>query len=119
MEDRCLLSAGALDTTFGGTGVVTTSLTNGEDIASAVLIQPWDSRIVVAGNIPSGNKTVMALTRYNADGTLDSTFGSGGKVLSKVASRVVDVAALYLHAGTGKRRQDRRGQRRRCCSVQR
>src|SRR5581483_10192931 len=37
LEDRRLLSAGALDTTFGGTGVVTTSLSKYGDIATAVL----------------------------------------------------------------------------------
>jgi uncharacterized delta-60 repeat protein len=95
LETRCLLNAGALDATFGGTGVVTTSLTKGSDIASAVLIQPWDGKIVAAGNTLSGNFTVIALVRYNANGTLDSTFGSGGIETSKIPTNVRNVAALY------------------------
>jgi hypothetical protein len=48
LEDRCLLSgAGSLDTSFGGTGVVTTS-NLGQ--ANAVLIQP-DGKIVAAGEV--------------------------------------------------------------------
>lgn len=46
LEGRTLLTAGALDTSFGGTGVVTTST---GDAASAVVIQP-DLKTVVAGD---------------------------------------------------------------------
>jgi uncharacterized delta-60 repeat protein len=100
LEDRCLLSAGALDTTFGGTGVVTTSLSKGGDGADAVLVQPWDGKIVAAGSAHPGSGTVMGLARYNTDGTLDSTFGSGGIVVSKVGTNGSNVAALYPSTDT-------------------
>ena len=101
LEDRCLLNAGALDTSFGGTGVVTTSLSKGRDLARAVVIQPWDGKIVVAGSTVSGNSTVMALARYNADGSLDSTFGSGGTVASKIGTNFFyNSAALYPSTDT-------------------
>jgi uncharacterized delta-60 repeat protein len=94
LEDRCLLSAGALDTTFGnGAGYVTTSLGQG-GTDNAVLIQPWDGKIVVAGATQSHRSTVMALARYNADGSLDSTFGSGGTVVSSIGAGYI-AAALY------------------------
>jgi uncharacterized delta-60 repeat protein len=104
LEDRCLLSgAGSLDTTFGGTGIVTTSLNN-DDSASAVLIQPWDGKIVAAGAtaIPSEQYVnVMGLVRYNPNGSLDSTFGSGGTVVSKIGgSSTWAGAALYPQSGT-------------------
>jgi uncharacterized delta-60 repeat protein len=93
LEDRCLLSAGALDTTFGGTGVVTTV----GDSATAVLIQPWDGKIVVAGS-SAGN---MSLARYNADGSLDATFGSKGKEVSKIPTDSYwNAAALYSSSDT-------------------
>src|SRR5262249_4626209 len=96
LEDRCLLSAGALDPTFGaGAGYVTASLSKGSDVASAVLIQPWDGKIVAAGYTQQQNGAVMSLARYNADGTLDSTFGSGGKVVSKFGTTWWNAAALY------------------------
>ena len=99
LEDRCTPSAGALDTTFGGTGVVTTSLKGG-DAANVVLIQPWDGKIVLAGDSPGGRGTVMSLTRYNTDGTLDTSFGSGGKVVSKIGTNWWNAAALYPSTDT-------------------
>jgi uncharacterized delta-60 repeat protein len=104
LEDRCLLSgAGSLDTSFGGTGIVTTS-NIGE--ASAVLIQPWDGKIVVAGNSAGGKGAnfgaqYMSLARYQPNGSLDSTFGNGGEVVSTVRGDLFDLnAALYPKAGT-------------------
>jgi uncharacterized delta-60 repeat protein len=96
LEDRCLLSAGAIDPTFGNGGVVTTSLSNSpyiSDTAHAVLIQP-NGKIVDAGTTISGSSTVMGLARYNANGTLDSTFGKGGIVASKVGAASWDAATL-------------------------
>src|SRR5579862_2885347 len=72
LEDRCLLSsAGALDTTFAGTGVVTTSLSSKGGPAEAVMFQP-NGKIVDAGAAENTHGTFMALVRYNANGALDS-----------------------------------------------
>ena len=63
---------------FGAEGKVTTAF---EDLAQAraVAIQT-DGKIVAAGYaVLSGNQH-FALVRYNTDGTLDSSFGTGGKV---------------------------------------
>ncbi len=96
LEDRTLLNAGDLDTSFGGTGIVTTSLSNNDDMASAVLIQPWDGKLVAAGSThsPSGTR-VMGLARYQTNGNLDPSFGSGGKVVSNIGSGWFPPAALY------------------------
>jgi uncharacterized delta-60 repeat protein len=66
---------GSLDATFGGGGRVTTDF-GGSDAASAVTIQS-DGKIVAAGRGGGGD---FALARYNVDGSLDATFGSGGRV---------------------------------------
>jgi len=50
-----------------------------ESISYAMAIQP-DGKIVVAG----ASNSAFALVRYNTDGSLDSTFGSGGKVLTPI-----------------------------------
>jgi uncharacterized delta-60 repeat protein len=100
LEDRCLLSAGALDTTFGGTGVVTTSLGKSGASADAVLIQPWDGKIVVAGDSSGSRGAVMSLARYNADGSLDGAFGSGGKAVSGIGTNGYNAAALYPSTDT-------------------
>jgi uncharacterized delta-60 repeat protein len=98
LEDRCLLSAGDLDPTFGnGAGYVTTSLSRGNDTANAVLIQPWDGKIVVVGSSGGGD---MSLTRYNTDGTLDTSFGSGGEVVSRIGTTWWNAAALYASTDT-------------------
>ena len=76
LEDRSLLAAGLLDPTFGQGGkVLTTFPASTSAVAGAVAFQA-DDKIVVAGS--SGGD--FALARYNADGSLDSSFGSGGFV---------------------------------------
>ncbi|MBI5278479.1 MAG: hypothetical protein HY854_18715 [Burkholderiales bacterium] len=69
---------GDLDTTFGGgDGIVTLSISSGDDFAEAVLVQP-DGKIVVAG--ASAGDTKFAVVRFNADGSLDSSFNGGSPV---------------------------------------
>ena len=72
---------GTLDTSFGGTGEVITSLTAYGDDAHAVAIQP-NGKIIVGGlaTITSSGESVFALVRYNTNGTLDTSFGTGGLV---------------------------------------
>src|SRR6266508_2029957 len=76
-------AAGDLDPTFGVNGKVTTNFFEGAgvDAAFATAIQP-DGKIVAGGSTqnPVTNSADFALARYNIDGTLDTTFGSGGKV---------------------------------------
>ena len=67
---------GSLDTTFGSGGKVTTDFSGASDGADAVALQS-DGKIVAAGGTSSSD---FALVRYNRDGSLDPTFGSGGKV---------------------------------------
>jgi uncharacterized delta-60 repeat protein len=83
---------GSLDTTFGTGGTVTTDFGD-FDSAAAALIQP-DGKIVTVGDT---KLNVAAVVRYNSDGTLDSTFGSGGKVTSNVESNI-SVADAVLQA---------------------
>ncbi len=68
---------GSLDSTFGTGGKVTTNFFNGVDAAYSVKLQS-DGKIVAAG-VSGGTSTAFGLARYNVNGSLDSTFGSGGK----------------------------------------
>ena len=98
LEDRCLLSAGALDPTFGSGGIVTTSvgLSTIQNGAAAVAIYPNagtanDGKIVAAGegSTNQGSHSYVqgfGVARYQANGTLDSSFGSGGEVTTELAS---------------------------------
>ncbi|MGF2040630.1 MAG: hypothetical protein RMZ43_035965, partial [Nostoc sp. CmiVER01] len=71
---------GSLDGSFGTNGILTTDLGDADD-ANAVVVQR-DGKIVVGGVV--GRYAItgkVGLVRYNSDGTLDSTFGNGGKVV--------------------------------------
>jgi uncharacterized delta-60 repeat protein len=70
-----LAALGDLDSTFGSGGKVVTSFPGGLDTANEVAVQS-DGKIVVAGS--SGSD--FALARYNTNGTLDASFGTGGRV---------------------------------------
>ncbi len=78
-----LTGSGTLDYSFGsGSGFVTTALGTGGAYASSVVIQA-DGKPVLAGD-SSSNGTAFAVVRYTASGVLDTTFGTGGKVLTNV-----------------------------------
>jgi uncharacterized delta-60 repeat protein len=81
LEDRLCLSVissdGTLDPSFNGTGKVTTDFSLANDNAYSVALQP-DGKIVVAGDSDDGRN--FALARYNADGSLDASFGGTGTV---------------------------------------
>jgi len=82
-------SNGVLDTAFGNGGIVTTAVgdQNDENVGP-FLVQP-NGQIVFAGTEVGSSKNSPAqtiLVRYNANGTLDTTFGSGGIVLTATAA---------------------------------
>jgi len=76
---------GSLDTSFGGTGKVNTPFGAGQATARDVAIQP-DGKIVVVGNAVGTTNQDFAVARYNANGTLDGTFGNGGTVTIPVGT---------------------------------
>ncbi len=73
----------ARDPTFGIDGIVTTDFNGGSDAISAIAIQP-DGKIIGVGNASGGQS--IALARYNADGSLDPSFGIGGRVTTSVGN---------------------------------
>src|SRR6266404_8672109 len=87
-------SDGNFDPGFGAGGTVTTDfLRGGEDHAYAIAIQT-DEKIVVAG----GNSGYFAVARYNPDGSLDSSFGNGGKVVTAFGTRSSTANAVSLQS---------------------
>jgi len=76
---------GSLDTSFNGTGIVTTDLGSSIDCIKSVTLQGTD--IVVAGNSASGSKDCLAVARYNSDGSLDTGFGGTGKVVTSFGAQ--------------------------------
>src|SRR6266571_3983905 len=77
------LPDGSLDPSFGTNGKVATDFHGSTDVARAVALQP-DGKIVVAGYALrlDGPAFDFALARYNADGSLDASFGVDGRVVT-------------------------------------
>ncbi|GBF06108.1 hypothetical protein DAERI_070106 [Deinococcus aerius] len=87
---------GALDTTFGTGGKVLIDFAGKSDIARAVAVQA-DGKIVVAGGATNAaGEERFGVARLTADGTLDSGFGTGGKVVTAFPDSSGDRATALL-----------------------
>src|SRR5439155_1219565 len=87
---------GSLDTTFGTGGTIITSIGTDGTGASALVLQP-DGKLVAAGTTTNdGSAYDFTLVRYNANGSLDATFGTGGKVTTPIGTGDNSVSALVL-----------------------
>jgi uncharacterized delta-60 repeat protein len=79
--------SGTLDQSFGNGGRVTTDLFgSSDDIASALALQS-DGKLIVAGRTGLYPSFDVGLARYNSNGQLDQSFGTGGKVSSNFSNR--------------------------------
>ncbi|MGL4231196.1 MAG: hypothetical protein ACRCWJ_07500 [Casimicrobium sp.] len=104
---------GTLDATWGalspsGAGKVITSLENGTDSANAIAVQP-DGKVLVAGFCRSSTNFDPPLqpgdicaVRYNANGTLDTTWNDTGKVITPGNARDTDAAQAIALQPDGK-----------------
>ena len=99
LERRILYTAGDLDPSFDGDGWASTTHRDhagwptGINYITDLLVQP-DGGSVVLGHADSHTK--IGLYRYNADGSLDTTFGDGGRVLTDVSPKNDHRDALAL-----------------------
>jgi uncharacterized delta-60 repeat protein len=91
---------GSLDTGFGTNGKVVTPIGTSDDWMYGLAIQS-DGKLVATGYATSSGNADVALVRYNANGTLDPTFGTGGKVTTPVGSND-DIAFSVKIASSGK-----------------
>jgi uncharacterized delta-60 repeat protein len=80
---------GSLDNTFGTGGIAFADIGPAEDQAYAMAVQD-DGKIILAGSsfIYNGvaNTRDFAVARFNSDGSLDNTFGTGGKVITPIGT---------------------------------
>jgi uncharacterized delta-60 repeat protein len=86
---------GSLDTTFNGTGKVTTAFGSNDSGANALVVQP-DGKLVAAGWSHNGSDYDFALTRYNPDGSLDTSLNGTGKVTTPIGVGWDSANALVL-----------------------
>jgi uncharacterized delta-60 repeat protein len=91
---------GSLARAFSGNGKITTRFGT-DDAADAVVVRP-DGKIVVAGSceLPTDNRGYrFALARYRLNGSLDPTFGAGGKVTTTFGDTDANAFALVRLKG--------------------
>ncbi len=72
---------GSSNTPWGTTGIVKNAVSSGDDYGNAVAIQS-DGKVVIAG---SSNGDILVI-RYNANGSLDTTFDGDGMVTKDISS---------------------------------
>ena len=93
-------AADVLDPTFGTNGLVTTDL-GATEIAEAAAVQP-DGKLVVVGIAAGGVGASLVgdilVLRYKADGSLDTAFGAGGKVLLDFGDTADSPAAVLVQS---------------------
>ena len=85
---------GVLDASFGASGTVVRA----GAAANAVVLQP-DGKIVVAGHEMVDGTTHVMVARYDATGTPDATFGSGGSVTTVIDARSAAVGLALQNDG--------------------
>jgi uncharacterized delta-60 repeat protein len=87
-------TAGALDTTFGSSGIATTYILLSASL-NQIIIQPSDDKIIACGFAQDSITSYFALARYNADGSPDGTFGTSGIVTTSIGTEAA-AYSLYL-----------------------
>ena len=84
-------SDGTPDPSFGTAGSVATDFFGIDDFGAGMALQP-DGKILLGGSASN----LFGLARYNTDGTLDASFGVGGKVTSGFGATGGSANALAL-----------------------
>ena len=78
-------ASGALDGTFGGgDGIVHTDFFGRDDVAKTVALVAG-GKFIVGGTVGTVDGPLIVVARYNADGTLDTTFGTAGRASVRIS----------------------------------
>jgi uncharacterized delta-60 repeat protein len=88
---------GTLDNTFNGSGIVTTSIGTGDDVATSIVIQP-NGKIIVAGYAYIGSNYDFATVRYNTNGLPDDLFGLHGIVTTDILANRDEAHSVAIQA---------------------
>ncbi len=94
-------SNGDFDLTFGNQGKVIVSIApSGQEYCEGMVLQP-DGKIIAAGSYFNGTDQDFAVVRYNSNGSLDTTFGTGG-ISTLQISNTPDYCTSVLLQSDGK-----------------
>jgi uncharacterized delta-60 repeat protein len=88
-------SIGVLDLGFSADGWLLTNFAGSMDNGYAVVIQPTDGKVLVAGSF-DGTTLNFGLARFNPDGSLDDTFDGDGRVVTDFSGTDEDAYAMAL-----------------------
>ncbi len=93
---------GSMDNALPGTGKLVTDIGSGTtDLGYSVTVQA-DGKIVVAGTSNSGGSGNFAVVRYKTDGSLDTSLGGTGKLVTDIGSGTTDVGQSVTVQADGK-----------------
>jgi len=88
---------GIIDGTFGTAGIVTTSFgSNFNSIITNIGIDSTQKIIAGGFSIDNTNTFYFTMARYNTNGSLDATFGTGGKVNTNLDSQEIVISRLTV-----------------------
>jgi uncharacterized delta-60 repeat protein len=79
--------SGVLDTSFGTSGLTTTTIGTGASINSIALDS--QGRIIAVGNTDIGGAQNFALARYTSSGALDTSFGTSGLTTTTIGTSAI------------------------------
>lgn len=93
---------GDLDSTFGTNGIVTTDVQVGsQDVANSMVLLN-SGKFILAGYSDDGLDAQATMIRYNTDGSIDSSFGTNGIVLTDFFTNDFDqINVIKVHELTG------------------
>src|SRR5688500_15185682 len=104
LERRCLLASIGIDRSFGHRGVAEAAFDVPVDL-EALVAEVADQKMLVVGSdgFDRTQPSPIALARFNADGTLDTTFDGDGTatpfVVDSVAAATVQADGKVLVVG--------------------
>ncbi len=88
---------GTPDNFFSLDGIVTAKVLSKNDYGRSLAIQA-DGKIVVAGSSFNGSYDDFTMVRFNANGTLDNGFGSGGMVKTDMAGKSDNARSVVVQS---------------------
>ncbi|MEO1258703.1 MAG: T9SS type A sorting domain-containing protein [Bacteroidota bacterium] len=89
---------GTLDNSFGNGGIVISDFAGRNEVSREIFYLP-DGKILVVGDAwVMGEVSMIFLARYLSDGTLDTTFGNSGYVITELADHRLFVASAAMQA---------------------
>lgn len=90
-------SNGSRDTSFGTDGVAVAQVSRRDDYGYTMQVQP-DGKIVVVGFVRKADPLTsdVGVARFNADGTIDTAFGTNGKLIIAIPTNTNFALAYHF-----------------------